>query len=248
MATSPHPKIPSSRNSMRDKVNLARHIVAPPRSASSTPVSSLLVPREIHQYRGRTYFGMGAILAGLTVVSVCVRLLPHPANFTPIAALALFSGVYAPKRWNWTFPICAMLVSDLIIGFYDMRIMAAVYGSLLLPILISHYIRKNPKFISITAGSMCGSLLFFLITNFAVWAYSPLYPRTADGLAEAYIAGVPFFRNTVFGDLFWVSVFFGGYAFVLKLSRHAKTPLSVSVTTEHPNNKMKMRAGADIFS
>ena len=172
---------------------------------------------------------MPIILAGLTVVSILVRLLPHPANFTPIAALALFSGVYFSKRWSWIFPLAAMLVSDSIIGFYDARLMAAVYGSLLLPVLISRVIRKNKNFISITGVSLVGSILFFLITNFAVWLYSPLYPYTSSGLAQSYIAGLPFFRNTVLGDLFWAGVFFGCYALALKLARPMRAPFSVSL-------------------
>lgn len=207
---------------------------------------------------------MSIILAGLTVVGILVRLLPHPANFTPIAALALFSGAYFSKRWSWIFPLFAMLVSDSMIGFYDVRLMAAVYGSLLLPILISRFIsppscgvsdrtgriftapihprgraigysgkmwgfiQKNKNVISITAVSLAGSVLFFLITNFAVWAYSSMYTRDLAGLAQSYIAGLPFFRNTVLGDLFWAGVFFGGYAFALKLAGHPRAQLSAT--------------------
>lgn len=150
-----------------------------------------------------------------TVAAVFLRLLPHPANFAPIAALALFTGVYCVKfsKWWLLAPLAVMVVSDIFIGIYDVRIMAAVYGSFLIAGLIGIVVAKHKKVGSILFSSVLASIVFYLATNFAVWMFGTLYPLTLEGLISSYVMALPFFRNTFFGDLFYVSVFFGVYEF-----------------------------------
>ena len=142
------------------------------------------------------------------------RLLPHPANFTPIAAMALFSGVYLERRLAFIVPMAAMLLSDYFLGFYTEMIW--VYGSFLLIAVIGLWLKnhKNPLFI--LGGTLTGSILFFVVTNFGVWAVpASMYPKSFAGLAECYTAAIPFFRGTVEGDVFFVAVLFGLYELVL---------------------------------
>ena len=164
---------------------------------------------EIKNSMNNTYIKFIPVL--LILIGVLMRLLPHPANFAPITALAFFGAVYLPKRYGFILPIVAIFVSDLFLGFYGIT-MLFVYGSFLLSGLIGFAIRKHTSFLSVVGGSLLASISFFLITNFGVWvSQSSAYPKTFEGLMLCYMAGVPFFRNTLIGDLFFSGVFFGGY-------------------------------------
>lgn len=147
----------------------------------------------------------------LIIIGAISRLLPHPGNFTPIAAIALFGAVYLPKKYALILPITAMFFSDLVIGFYGIT-MLYVYGSFLLTSLIGLWLKNHKNMGTILASSLVCSILFFLITNFGVWAdpktwYSP----DLSGLMQSYITGLPFFKNTILGDLFYSGLFFGVY-------------------------------------
>jgi len=147
-----------------------------------------------------------------------VKFLPHIPNFAPIAALALFGGTYLNKRYALIIPIAAMLIADYFIGFYNPYIMASVYGSFILIGFIGIWLRNHKTLPNIVGGTLFGSIIFFLITNFAVWVVpQSLYPRTAQGLIDCYIMALPFFRNTIAGDLFYVTIFFGAYEIVALL-------------------------------
>lgn len=152
----------------------------------------------------------------LVIFAISMRLFPHPANVTPITALALFGSAYLPKRVGLVLPIIALLISDYFIGFYGTT-MYFVYGSFLLAGLIGLYIRKHKTVVTVIGGSLLSSVLFFLITNFAVW-FDPrsFYSADLSGLLLSYTAGLPFFRNSLAGDLFFSGLFFGGYE-LLKL-------------------------------
>lgn len=151
---------------------------------------------------------------------VISRLLPHPGNFAPIAAISLFSGVYLDKKWAFIIPLFALLFSDLFLGFYGLE-MLFVYGSFVLVVLIGEGIKKHKNVLTIFLGALGASILFYLITNFGVWFLpNTMYPKNFTGLAESYIAAIPFFRNTLLGDLFYTGVFFGGYEFIKIISKN----------------------------
>lgn len=155
------------------------------------------------------------------LIGASARLLPHPPNFTPIAAMALFGGVYMSKKQALILPLLAMVVSDFFIGFDSIPIRLAVYGSFLLTVFIGLGLKKRTGFKNILAASILSSVIFFLITNFAVWAFGTLYPHTVSGLTDAYFYAIPFFRNTAMGDLFYNGAFFGAYALILNISPRA---------------------------
>jgi hypothetical protein len=140
--------------------------------------------------------------------------LPHLPNFTPVAAIALFSGFYLNRKYSFGIVIAAMLVADLIIGFYSPLVMSAVYGSFLLIWLLGVRLKKHPGTLNLISTTLFGSIIFYLVTNFAVWAFPGsfmMYPKTWHGLMTCYIMGLPFFRSMALGDLFYVGTLFGAY-------------------------------------
>lgn len=139
-----------------------------------------------------------------------LRVIPHPANFAPIGSLALFGGVYLKKRYALLLPLLAMVVSDIFIGFDSLQSRLVIYGSFLLIGLIGLAIRNHKSPFTVVGASLLGSTLFYLISNL-VFLYPPkMYPHTWAGQLASYTNALPFFRNTLFGDLFYVAILFGG--------------------------------------
>jgi len=146
----------------------------------------------------------------LIFASILLRILPHPANFAPIAAMALFGGVYLNKKYAYGVPLLALFISDFLIGFYNPWVMLAVYSCFIFIGFLGTKIRDHKNFPIVIGSSLLGSIVFFLTTNFAVWAIpNSMYPHTLTGLVQSYVMGLPFFRNTLVGDLFYVGIMFG---------------------------------------
>ena len=152
------------------------------------------------------------VLIGMILVAALSRLAPHPPNFVPIGALALFGGAqFADKRVAFLVPLAAMLLSDLAIGFYAH--MEWVYGSFALITCVGLWLRSHRTAWGIAGASLTASTLFFLVTNFGVWANSTTtYAKGLAGLVACYVAAIPFFGNTLMGDGFYCLVLFGGFA------------------------------------
>jgi len=154
------------------------------------------------------------ILTLLTAIlaAAALRLVPHPPNFTPIGAMALFSGAYLGRRGAVALvaPLGALFLSDLVLGFY--RGMPTVYFSVALIVIIGWMALRRVSPIRVGGAAIASSVLFFVLTNFGMWLSSGFYPRTLAGLEACYIAAIPFFQNTVAGDLFYAAVLFGGFA------------------------------------
>ena len=173
------------------------------------------------------------VLAGIIVLAAISRLIPHPPNFTPIAAMALFGGAYFSKRsYAFIVPLIAMLISDMLImrfvyahistipEYFISSATISVYISFALIVLIGMMLRNNVRPLPIIGAALSSSVLFFLITNFAVWSGSTYYPQNLPGLIACYGAAIPFYRgeifgsfflNTVMGDLFFAGVLFGSF-------------------------------------
>jgi len=158
---------------------------------------------------------LGLLMVGFLIVfGVVARFLPHPPNFAPIAALALFGATYLPKKFALWVPIGAMLISDIFIGFYALSVMFSVYGSFFLISLLGLWLRKHRRWFTVVGSAIFGAFLFFAITNFAVWFFTPLYQRNLSGFFQCYLMALPFFKNTLLGDLFYATCFFGLYEIV----------------------------------
>lgn len=160
------------------------------------------------------------ILLLLVILGASSRLLPHPANVAPITAIALFAGIYSARRAAILAPLLAMFLSDLIIGFYDWQMMIVVYSSFFLAGTIGILIQKKKSFATIALGTLGASIFFFLATNAAVWYFGTMYSHDFSGLMNSYQMAIPFFRNSLLGDIFYTAVLIGGMEFVLKFARH----------------------------
>lgn len=149
-------------------------------------------------------------------LAALLRVVPHPYNFAPISAMALFGGsVFGRRIWAFIVPLSAMLLSDTLIGFHDN--MFPVYFSFVLITCLGILFLKNANFINVFVLSLISSFLFFTITNYFVWSSSTFYPQTFQGLMGCYTAGLAFYQNSFFGNLLLNTVmgdlFFNGLLF-----------------------------------
>lgn len=157
-------------------------------------------------------------------VAALTRMLPHPPNFTPLMAMALFGGAYiSDKKWVYILPILAMLVSDFglqlmywtglrdFAGFHTG--MVWVYSAMLGVAFMGTYLRKNVKAGTLATTGLAASAWFFIITNLGVWA-SGMYGYSAAGLGACYVAALPFFHYSLLGDVVFITALFGGFELV----------------------------------
>lgn len=147
----------------------------------------------------------------LILIGIGFRFLPHSPNFSPIAAIAIFAGFYFSKKIAFTLPLLIMIISDVFIGYYGISIMLAVYGSFLFCVVLGFWVKKNRKWYTIGGGAILGAIIFFVVTNLAVWLFTPWYVKDLSGLTYCYFLALPFFKNTLLSNLFYVSVFFSVY-------------------------------------
>ncbi len=151
----------------------------------------------------------------IILLAVVARLIPHPPNFAPIGGLALFSGANFKNKIALLIPLTTMFISDIFLGFH--KTIPYVYVSFIIIALIGGLI-KNNKWQSLVLASLTSSVLFFLITNFGVWATGVMYQKNINGLTQSYVMGLPFFRNTILSDLFYSFSFFYGYRFLSNIN------------------------------
>jgi hypothetical protein len=151
-----------------------------------------------------------SLLAAI-LLAAGLRLVPHPPNFTPIDAMALFSGAYLGRRvLAFAAPLAATLLADLVLGFYPG--MWVQYVAVALVVLLGWVALPRVSAARVGVAALASSVLFFTVTNFGVWALSGMYPHDMAGLAACYAAGIPFFQNTFAGDLFYATLLFGGFS------------------------------------
>jgi hypothetical protein len=163
------------------------------------------------------------VLAAVAAVAVLARLLPHPSNFAPVTAAAVFAAVtFRSGRAAVLVPLAALLVSDLIrevlfrAGYADRWGLYpglwAIYAAVAAVVLAARLARGTRSPAVIAGVTLGGSCLYFVLSNLAVWAVWDLYPKTPDGLVACFAAAVPFFRTALLGDCFYAAVLFGGWA------------------------------------
>lgn len=157
---------------------------------------------------------------GLILLTVFLRLIPHPPNFAPIGALALFCGSQFNKKTALFIPLLAMFLSDIFLGFHS--VIPFVYGSFILITLIGVWVKKDQNPGRVLGVGFLSSIIFFILSNFGVWLMTNLYTKNLNGLINCYFMALPFFRNTVLSDIFFTMVFFYGYrlffVFIKKLA------------------------------
>jgi hypothetical protein len=166
------------------------------------------------------------IAAVLVLLAAALRILPHPWNFTPIGAMALFSGSVLRERWlRFLFPLLALFAGDAVVGFH--KLMPFVYLSFLANVAIGMWIGEDRKLGRISLGTLLGVTQFFLVTNFAVWAVFTTYPKTAVGLIACYVAGLPLYWNSLAGDALYAALLFGSYALAERFVVHGRRATTI---------------------
>lgn len=167
-------------------------------------------------------FGIVSLLILLVAFS---RLIPHPPNFTPVGAMALFGAAYFSKRYlTFVVPLIAMWLSDLVLNnvvyaqYFDGFVLFYpgfywTYSAFIVIGLVGFFLLKRTKPQNILIASLSASILFFLVSNFGVWASGMMYPKDLSGLLACYTAAIPFFQNTLMGDLVYCGVLFGAFEF-----------------------------------
>ncbi len=156
--------------------------------------------------------GKYVLLYGLIILAVLSRLVPHPANFTPVAALGVFAGAYLSDRRYWLIPLAAVLISDIFIGFYNPVAMLFVYLGFAVSAVIGRMLLLEKRnAILLGSSALVSAVVFFVFSNLGVWLAGLYYPMTMAGLVQCYVMAIPFFGNTLFGDIFYVVILFGIY-------------------------------------
>ncbi len=167
------------------------------------------------------------LAVGIIFIAILGRLLPHPPNVTPLAAASLFGAAFLGRKWLMALiPIAALWFSDLILNnvvyaaYYDSFVFAGqdffwTAGAMILVVILAQYILRKITFGSVVASSLMASAIFFLVSNFGVWMGSTVaFPKTMSGLIACYTAGLPFFLNSIVGDLVFCGILFGTWALV----------------------------------
>lgn len=164
---------------------------------------------------------------GFVLIAAAARILPHPVNFTPLGAMALFGAASISRKWLAVLlPLAAFWISDLFLNnvVYSMYYEGFVwftpgyiwmYSGMVLTSMIGLGLLKKVNIRRVVGASLSSSLVFFLLSNFGVWLGSSFYPQTITGLGACYVAGLAFLQNSIAGDLFFSAALFGGYAVLI---------------------------------
>ena len=157
---------------------------------------------------------------GILVVGVLSRFLVHLPNFTPVIALALFSGVYLNKKQAVILPLLLMGLSDIFLGTHITLLFT--WGSIALIAAFGLWLRERKSALNIFMFSLLSAVVFFIVTNLGVWLVAGLYPMTAAGLVECFTLAIPFFKHSLVSTLAYSAVFFGAYELVAKGLKNTK--------------------------
>jgi hypothetical protein len=185
-------------------------------------------------------------LLGITAAAAALHVAAPIPNFSPLYALALFGGAYfANRAIAICLPLAAMLLGDLVFSYLDyvgagmgyglmvLSLAPFVYGSFLITVLLGMWIRRRRhSLLAIVAGALGSSVLFFIISNFGFWVLAG--PWTLAGLAQCYVAAIPFFRYTLASNALFTVVLFGGFAAAQRLVASLREPVPVATLPERP--------------
>ncbi|OGC79774.1 MAG: hypothetical protein A2145_05765 [candidate division Zixibacteria bacterium RBG_16_40_9] len=163
------------------------------------------------------------------IIGVLARLIPHPVNFAPILAMALFGGTYLNKKTALWVPLLALIISDFFLGTYSPVLMLFVYASTLASGLLGLWLRNHKNLGNIVGTSLLSAVIFYLLSNFGVWMMPSGYIHNWAGLVECYVLALPFFKNTVASNLIYTAVFFGAYELAQSFLRKRKFATTVKL-------------------
>jgi hypothetical protein len=164
----------------------------------------------------------------MIAIAAALRIAPHPWNFTPVGATALFSGaVLKDRRLAFLFPLLALFAGDVFIGFH--KLIPVVYASFLINVAIGFWLRDHRTVGRISLATVLGAVQFFIVVDLGVWAFESTYPHTREGLVACYVAAVPFLWNMLASDALYGALLFGGYALAERLVPALRAPQSQSL-------------------
>jgi hypothetical protein len=160
------------------------------------------------------------IAVGLVMFGILMRTLPHVPNFSPMIGIAVFSGFYLRRGIvALLVPLSAAVISDMIIGFYDPVVMGSVWLSYVAMAVLIGRIMQRGSILGGAFGGLAGAVLFFVVTNFAVWLSGTLYPFSVHGLLDCYVSALPFFRATLLSAVAYSAIFFGMHQLAVRFKR-----------------------------
>jgi len=156
----------------------------------------------------------------ILVFGIMMRLIVHPANFTPVLALILFGAVYCNKKYALLLPLFLMMLTDAILGVHSLILFT--WGSMMLVSLIGLWLRERHDWLHLTAASVGSAVLFYIVTNLGVWLLGGYYPMSLEGLIDCYALAIPFFRTMLVSTLIYSFVFFGLYELIASRVRNTR--------------------------
>lgn len=162
---------------------------------------------------------MQMLALALILSGILLRFAPHAPNFTPVAAIALFGGVYLNKKHSIIVPLALMMGSDIFLGLHN--VIGFTWGAFVLIAVLGYFVKKHKTPVVIISASLASSVLFYIVSNFGVWVMG-WYPHTAKGLLDCYIMALPFLRNFTAATLTYSLVFFGIYELVARTAKNTK--------------------------
>jgi hypothetical protein len=155
----------------------------------------------------------------LIIIGILLRFAPHAPNFTPVAAIALFSGAYLNKKYALVIPLILMITSDIFIGMHN--VILFTWGGFILITLLGYWIKKHKNILAVISMSLASSILFYIVSNFGVWLMG-WYPHNLKGLIDCYVMALPFLRNFTLATMLYTAVFFGVYELIARWVRDTK--------------------------
>jgi len=160
------------------------------------------------------------MLAIILIISgILLRFAPHAPNFTPVAAIAIFSGAYLNKKHSLVVPLILMVISDSFLGLHN--VVLFTWGGFILVALLGIWLKKNKSVMRILSVSIASSILFYIVSNFGVWLMG-WYPHTMSGLIDCYVLAIPFLRTFTIATLLYTAVFFGIYELIARSVKDTK--------------------------
>ncbi len=159
---------------------------------------------------------LAIILIGMGIL---LRFMPHAPNFTPVAAIAIFSGAYLNKKYALFVPLVLMVLSDVVIGMHNVVIFT--WGGFFLITFLGLWLKKHKNILGIVSVSCISSLLFYVVSNFGVWLMG-WYPHDLKGLINCYVLALPFLRNFTLATVIYAAVFVGAYELIARFIKDTK--------------------------
>lgn len=156
-----------------------------------------------------SYLERWLLIIALVILGIGSRLIPHPPAATAMTAVILASAYYLGPSASVLVSLTVLLLSDMVLGTYELPVMISVYGSFLAIAALGMLLVGKQSVTRRVALIASGSIVFFLITNAAVWFFTPWYPKDFSGLLMSYTLALPFLRNMLLGDFIYTAALFG---------------------------------------